>query len=70
MYRITFTAPLINAAHVIAFLVYGASKADAVHHILEDTTNIEMYPAQLISPGDGELYWFMDEAAAGKISYK
>ena len=30
MYRITFTAPLINAAHSIAFLVYGKSKAEAV----------------------------------------
>jgi len=70
MYRITFTAPLINAAHVVAFLVYGESKAAAVHHVLEDPTDIEIYPAQLISPVDGELYWFMDEAAADKISYK
>ena len=67
MYRITFTAPLINAAHCIAFLVYGASKAEAVHHILEDDINIEAYPAQLIKPVPGELHWFMDEAATAKI---
>lgn len=70
MYRITFTAPLINAAHVIAFLVYGGSKAEAVHHILEDAANIEAYPAQLIQPAEGEIHWFMDEAAAGKITRK
>lgn len=65
MYRITFTAPLINAAHNVAFLVYGASKAAAVYHILKDPLNIEEYPAQLIHPDLGDLYWFMDEGAAG-----
>lgn len=67
MYRITFTAPLINAAATIAFLVYGESKAEAVHHILKGDSNIEAYPAQLISPVDGTLYWFLDEAAARKV---
>lgn len=70
MYRITFTAPLINAAHTIVFLVYGSSKAEAVHHILEGEENMEAYPAQLIKPDTGELYWFMDEAAAANINYK
>ena len=69
MYRITFTAPLINAAHNIAFLVYGGGKAEAVHHILEDERNIEAYPAQLIKPLDGTLAWFMDEAAASRVRY-
>lgn len=70
MYRITFTAPLINAAHHIAFLVYGDSKGEAVHHILEDSPNIEAYPAQLIKPVTGALHWFMDEAAAARIKDK
>ncbi len=70
MYRITFTAPLINAARIIVFLVYGESKAEAVHHILEDPLNIEAYPAQLIQPGNGELLWFIDEGAASKIVVK
>ena len=67
MYRITLTAPVINNAHYIAFLLYGAGKADAVYHILEDERNIEAYPAQLIKPTNGELHWFMDEGAAGKL---
>ena len=70
MYRITFTSPLINAAHTVVFLVYGAGKAEAVYHILKDPINIEAFPAQLIKPVSGELYWFMDEAAGEKIRSK
>lgn len=69
MYRITFTAPLINAAHHVVFLVYGSGKAEAVHHILKDETNIELYPAQLIKPVDGQLHWFLDEGAASRINH-
>jgi 6-phosphogluconolactonase len=67
MYRITFTAPLINEAHCIAFLVYGASKAEAVGNILHGPANIEMYPAQLIKPIGGELHWFLDGPAASDV---
>ena len=67
MYRITLTAPLINGAHSIAFLVFGASKATAVHHIMEGASNIDEYPAQLIRPERGGLHWFLDEAAAAQI---
>ncbi|TEW66968.1 6-phosphogluconolactonase [Mucilaginibacter phyllosphaerae] len=68
MNRITFTAPLINNAHHIAFLVYGAGKAEAVKHILEDPTDIQEYPAQLIQGAD--LQWFLDEPAASKLENK
>jgi 6-phosphogluconolactonase len=68
MNRITFTAPLINNAHHIAFLVYGAGKAEAVKHILEDPKNIQEYPAQLIKGKD--LEWFLDEPAASKLENK
>nr|WP_067057869.1 6-phosphogluconolactonase [Mucilaginibacter sp. L294] len=68
MNRITFTAPLINNAHHIAFLVYGAGKAEAVKHILEDKKNIQEYPAQLIQGTD--LQWFLDEPAASKLENK
>jgi len=69
IYRITFTAPLINQAHHIAFLVYGEAKAIAVHHVLEDAKDIENYPAQLIAPVDGDVHWFLDEAAAANIKH-
>ena len=49
-YRITMTAALINEAHAIAFLVYGDTKAKAVHSVLEGEKDFETYPAQLINP--------------------
>jgi len=70
MYRITFTAPLINAARNIVFLVYGASKAEAVEHILNDGLDLEKYPAQLIKPEKGDLHWFVDDAAAGSMDFR
>ncbi|WP_259068537.1 6-phosphogluconolactonase [Mucilaginibacter sp. X4EP1] len=70
IYRITLNAPLINEAQHIAFLVYGAGKAIAVHHVLEDDEDIEEYPAQLIEPIVGEIQWFLDTAAAADLKHK
>jgi 6-phosphogluconolactonase len=67
VFRITFTAPLINQARAVAFLVYGEGKAEAVHQILEQDRDIEQYPAQLIEPTSGDLVWFLDEAAAKNL---
>lgn len=69
VFRISMTAPLINLAKHIAFLVYGQGKAIAVHHVLEDERDIESYPAQLITT-DGDVQWFLDEAAAGELVRK
>jgi 6-phosphogluconolactonase len=68
VFRITLNAPLINEASHIAFLVYGAGKAIAVHHILEDEEDIEEYPAQLIEPIVGEIEWFLDAPAAALVN--
>jgi len=70
VYRITLNAPMINEARHIAFLVYGEGKAIAVHHVLEDSEDIEAYPAQLIEPIIGEIQWFLDEAAASMLTEK
>ncbi len=67
VYRISFTAPLINNASQIAFLVYGEAKAEAVKHVMEDSRNIELYPAQLIAPVKGKLSWFLDKKAAAHL---
>ena len=69
MYRLTMTAPLINQSRNIAFIVFGADKADAVYHVLEDETgSAELYPARLISTEEEKTEWFIDEAAAAKLS--
>lgn len=67
VFRITMTAPLLNQAQAIAFLVYGADKALAVQQILEFDRDIEQYPAQLIAPASAEVDWFLDAAAASKL---
>lgn len=67
VFRITFTAPLINQARHIAFLVFGSSKADAVHHVLQGDKDYNQFPAQLIQPLNGDVTWFMDEAAAARL---
>lgn len=64
-YRITFTAPLINKAKNIAFLVFGEAKAEAIKHVVEDETkDTQLYPSQLIDPIDGSLTFFLDSEAA------
>jgi 6-phosphogluconolactonase len=68
VYRITFTAPLINQAHHIAFLVFGSSKAEAVQHVFKGEKDVNQYPAQLIQPAHGDVAWFMDEAAASLLN--
>ncbi len=67
VYRITMTAPMINQAHHIAYLVYGEGKALAVRHIIEDDKDIDNYPAQLIKPLNGDLQWFLDTSAASQL---
>jgi 6-phosphogluconolactonase len=67
MQRITLTAPVVNLSRRIAFLVSGQDKADAVAHILSDGYDPDRYPAQVIKPVNGELFWFLDEAAATKV---
>ena len=63
-YRLTLTAPIINAARNIAFLVCGASKRRAVDVVLHGPRHPDEYPAQLIEPKLGRLWWFLDTAAA------
>ena len=70
MYRVTLTAPLINQARKILFLTFGANKAPALHEVLEGNRNPDLYPSQLIHPKQGEVLWFVDEAAAAQLSNK
>lgn len=67
-YRVSFTAPLINKAKNIAFLVFGQTKAEAVKHVIEDEQkNISLYPTQLIQPLEGRVTWFLDDEAASLL---
>jgi 6-phosphogluconolactonase len=66
-WRVTFTAPLINAARRVAFLVEGAGKAEMLGNILEGPFQPDVWPAQLIQPVSGELHWLVDSDAATGI---
>lgn len=67
MYRITLTAPIVNRATAVAFLTFGANKAKALHQVLEGTSNVDLYPSQIIQPVSGNLHWFVDKAAASLL---
>ena len=60
--RITFTAPLINQADCVIFLVAGASKRPALAQIFAADADPLTYPARLIQP-QGELWWLLDQEA-------
>jgi len=67
-HRISFTAPLINKADHVAFLVFGENKAEALKHVIGDEEkDYESYPSQLIDPIDGKLTWFTDEKATSLL---
>lgn len=63
MYRITLTAPLVNAAKQIAFLISGSNKAESLHNVLHKKYAPLLYPSQVIKPVNGQLHFFVDEAA-------
>jgi 6-phosphogluconolactonase len=65
MHRISLTPPVVNAAKCVAFLVSGNSKTKALHQVFNEPFNPEKYPSQIIKPTNGELHWFVDEAAMG-----
>ncbi len=67
-WRVTFTAPLINAARHVAFLAKGAGKAQMLWNVLEGPYQPDVLPSQLIQPVSGELHWFVDAAAAAKVA--
>jgi 6-phosphogluconolactonase len=65
MHRITLTAPVVNRAKAVAFLTFGANKANALFQVLKGERNVDEYPSQVIQ--NAGLHWFVDEAAAGLL---
>ena len=67
-HRVTLTAPVVNNAARVMFVVGGALKAQAVKDVLEGPRDPDRFPAQLIQPTDGELVWLLDKSAARLLS--
>ncbi|KAG0582417.1 hypothetical protein KC19_3G058100 [Ceratodon purpureus] len=66
--RISLTLPCINAAAHVAFVVIGSSKAEVLQRVFERPALPGALPAQLVRPKHGELTWFVDKAAAARLS--
>ncbi|MEZ4644714.1 MAG: 6-phosphogluconolactonase [Chloroflexota bacterium] len=69
-HRLTLTPQVFNDARQVIFLVTGAQKAAAVTAVLHGTHDPEKWPAQRIQPRQGQLIWFLDEAASGNAGGK
>jgi 6-phosphogluconolactonase len=65
--RITMTAPLLNNAACVVFLVSGQDKALPLKAVLEGRYEPQQLPAQLIRPESGKLIWLLDSAAASLL---
>lgn len=67
-WRLTLTPPALNAAAEILVLASGGSKAGALHAVLNGPADPDRYPAQLLKPERGRLWWLVDRAAAARLS--
>jgi len=68
LYRVTLTAPILNQATTIIFLVAGSTKAHIIREVIEGPRDSNRLPAQLIQPVNGELYWLLDQDAAALLN--
>jgi 6-phosphogluconolactonase len=66
-WRVTLTAPAINHARRVFFVVTGAGKAARLAEILKGERDPSRLPSQLVEPSDGALEWFVDRAAAASL---
>ena len=60
--RITMTYPVIESSRRVAFLVTGSAKEPILRAIRDGSSQV---PAAQVRPV-GELFWFVDRAAAGE----
>lgn len=69
IYRVTLTAPIINQASTLAFIVSGAPKAAVLRDVLTGRPDPERFPALLIKPqcDRSKLYWLADRDSASLL---
>ena len=66
-WRLTLTAPVINNAANVMFLIAGTDKAERLKQVLQGDYQPETLPSQLIKPTKGNLIWGVDQAAAALL---
>lgn len=67
-FRLTFAPTLINNAANVIFQVAGADKSAALREVLEGENNPKKFPSQIIRQSQGEVFWFVDEAAGTNLT--
>ncbi len=67
MHRVTFTAPFINQASQVVFLVSGLDKSEVLVKVLEGPYQPHQLPAQLIRPKGAHPIWLVDRPASQKL---
>ncbi len=62
--RITATGTIINNSDSVIFLITGKQKANIVSELLARRKESILYPAAMVQPIHGNLYWLLDAEAA------
>lgn len=66
-YRLTLTAPVINHASNVMFLISGETKASILKEVVEGIYDPDRLPSQRIRPLEGRLLFLVDRRAASKL---
>lgn len=66
-WRITLTAPVLNAATEVLLMVGGEGKAAALKEVLQGPYNPDEYPSQLLKDATAHVTWLVDQAAASQL---
>ncbi|XVF64640.1 hypothetical protein PTKIN_Ptkin09bG0184100 [Pterospermum kingtungense] len=64
---VTLTLPVINAAANVAIVASGMDLARPFMDTIMGQKPIRSHPAQMVSPQDGRLVWFVDACAASSF---
>ncbi|XP_068192440.1 6-phosphogluconolactonase [Antennarius striatus] len=65
--RVTMTLPVVNSARCVTFVSTGGSKAPVLKEVLEGRKG-PAFPAALVVPTNGELFWLVDAPAAASLT--
>jgi len=67
--RISLTGKVINNAKSVVFLITGEKKAVKIKEIIYGEPAASAYPASMVNPVNGQLFWFLDKQAASQLTY-
>ena len=68
-WRVTLTPYAINRSGCVLILARGKEKSEAVNRSLRQPGLDANWPASYIQPEEGEIHWFLDEAAATLLQH-